>query len=284
MEATFRIVSWNCKHASATSRLWDYLLELDPDVALLQDFGTVPEHLLQQYIHAPNIAPRLSGHGGNAPQLLAADRAPHHMTGVLLKGTSAYDLPLPAPVDWVARELKAFGEFFTAKAVTLHCGITLKVLSVYSPAFRIFDRARMKEIDTTGIQLTQNRDVWATELIWATLRSMHIANEEPFIVAGDLNSSETFDYPRPKGNREVMERMNSLGLYDCLRMFQGKLTPTFRTPRGGMVIHQLDHLYVTPMLLSRLAHCDVGSAERVLEPRPMLSDHLPIVADFNWPE
>ena len=132
--------------------------------------------------------------------------------------------------------------------------------------------------------MTQNRDVWATELMWAALRSMHIANEEPFIVAGDLNSSETFDDPRPRGNREIIERMNALGFYDCLRMFKGKLTPTFRTPHGGMVMHQLDHLYVTPMLLSRLVQCDVGSAERVLEPRPMLSDHLPIVADFNWPE
>jgi exonuclease III len=83
---------------------------------------------------------------------------------------------------------------------------------------------------------------------------------------------------------EIMERMNALGFYDCLRMFKGKLTPTFRNPSGGMVIHQLDHLYVTPMLLSRFARCDVGSTERVLEPSPMLSDHLPIVADFNWPE
>lgn len=41
-------MSWNCKHASSTSRLWNYLLELDSDVALLQDFGTVPEHILQR--------------------------------------------------------------------------------------------------------------------------------------------------------------------------------------------------------------------------------------------
>ena len=150
MGATFRVITWNCRRAPSTSRLWDYLLELDPDVALLQDFGTLPEHILRQYTLAPNIAPRLSGHGGYAPKRLSVDRAPHHMTGVLLKGRSADDLPLPAPVDWVARELETFGEFFTAKAVTLHCGITLKVLSVYSPAFPI-DRARMKEIDTTGI-------------------------------------------------------------------------------------------------------------------------------------
>lgn len=273
MGSTFRILTWNCRRASTTSRLWDYLLELDPDVALLQDFGAVPEHVLQQYTHAPNT------------KALAGDGAPRHMTGVLFKGTGVADLPLPAPVDWVARELDTYGEFFAAKEVTLHSGITLKVLSVYSLAFPI-DRARMKEIDTTGVQLAQSRDVWATELMWAALRSMRIVNEEPFIVAGDLNSSETFDlWPGgPRGNREIIERMNALGFYDCLRMFQGKLTPTFRTPRGGMVIHQLDHLYVTPMLLSRLARCDVGSKERVFEPRPMLSDHLPIVADFSWPE
>ena len=276
-------MSWNCRRASSGSSLWDYLLELDPDVAMLQDFGTVPERILQNYVHAPNIAPRLSGHGEYAPIPLTADRAAHHMTGVLLKGTSAGDLPLPAPVDWVARELETFGEFFTAKAVTLHSGVTIKVLSVYSPAFAI-DRVRMKEVDTTGIQLTQNRDVWATELMCATLSCMNIANDEPFIVAGDLNSSETFDNPRPRGNRELMDRMNALGLYDCLRMYKGKLTPTFWTPRGGLLIHQLDHLYVTPLLLSRLARCDVGSQERVFDPRPMLSDHLPIVADFNWPE
>lgn len=71
---------------------------------------------------------------------------------------------------------------------------------------------------------------------------------------------------------------------DCLRMFKGKLTPTFRNPSGGKVIHQIDHFYVTPMLLSRLTRCDVGPAERGFESSPMLSDHLPIVADFNWPE
>ncbi len=74
--------------------------------------------------------------------------------------------------------------------------------------------------------------------------------------------------------------MNALGFYDCLRTFQGRLTPTFRSPRGGLVVHQLDHLYMTGALLGRLVGCDVGSAERVFGSIPMLSDHLPIVADF----
>lgn len=36
--------------------------------------------------------------------------------------------------------------------------------------------------------------------------------------------------------------MNALGFYAYLRMFRGELPPTFRTPRGELVVHQLDHL------------------------------------------
>lgn len=273
MTSTFRIVTWNCRRAAVGSGLWDYLLELKPDVALLQDYGAIPDRVLDVYTHAPNGT------------VFGSERAPRHMSGVLLRGVTTEDIALPAPNDWVARELENWKEFFTAKAISLHTGIRLKVLSVYSPAFPV-DRERLTDIDTTGIQLTQNRDLWGTELLWAAMKAMSVAAEEPLIVAGDLNSSETFDLWRggPRGNRELIDRMNALGFYDCLRMFRGEPTPTFRTPRGGTLVHQLDHLYVTPMLLSRLRWCDVGEAERIFTPRPMLSDHLPIIADFVWPE
>jgi hypothetical protein len=75
--------------------------------------------------------------------------------------------------------------------------------------------------------------------------------------------------------------MNALGFRDCLRAFTGQLTPTFRSPRGEL-IHQLDHLYATAPLFASLTQCGLGSAERVLQSKPSLSDHLPIVADFDW--
>src|SRR4051794_31069425 len=183
MEQAIRVITWNCRKASTNSKLWDYLLELDPDVALLQDFIAIPERVLQVYDHAQNAA---------------ADEnrsVPCFMSGVLVKGNLTEEIPLPAPPEhsWVERELENFKEFFTAKWVTLQNGISLKVLSVYSPAFPI-DRTRLKGIDTTGIQLTQNSDVWVTELLYATLKSMRITPEDLFIVGGDLNSSETFDY------------------------------------------------------------------------------------------
>lgn len=59
------------------------------------------------------------------------------------------------------------------------------------------------------------------------MKAMSVAAEEPLIVAGDLNSSETFDLRRggPRGNREIIDRMNALGFYDCLRMFRGEPMP-----------------------------------------------------------
>jgi exonuclease III len=269
MNQTFRVITWNCRRASLKSGLWDYLLEIDPDVALLQDYGTIPERVMQVYVHAQNSASA------------ETSRAPRFMTGILVKGNCTEEVPLPAPTEWVAQELEIFKEYFTARAVTLHNGVSLNVMSVYSLAIPI-DRTRLVGINTTGIQLTQNREVWMTELLWATLGSMNIKAEEPFIVGADLNSSETLDDPRPRGNREIMDRMNALGFYDCLRMFKGKLTPTFRNPRGS-VVHQLDHLYVTPSLLSKLTWSDVGATGRVFGSTPTLSDHLPIVADFVWP-
>jgi exonuclease III len=267
---TLRVISWNCRGASRDSKLWDYLLELDPDVAVLQDFRTVPDRVLQIYSHARNAyVPPTTG-------------APRHFTGIVIKGECTADISLPAPSSWVARELEILKQFFTAKAITLHNGISLKVISVYSPAIPI-DRARLVGINTTGIQLPQNPDLWGTELLWASLRLMNITAEDPLIVAGDLNSSETFDSPKDRGNREIMKRMNALGLVECLRTHKGQLTPTFRTARGGYIAHQLDHLYVTGALLSNLACCDVGSADRVFGSAPSLSDHLPIVADFWVP-
>ncbi len=73
--------------------------------------------------------------------------------------------------------------------------------------------------------------------------------------------------------------MKSLGFDECLRYTTGQLTPTFRNPRGGKVIHQLDHLFVTHPLIKQLMACGTSNEERVFG--YSLSDHLPIIADFH---
>ena len=271
MNKSFRIVAWNCRRAAHTGAVWDYLLELDPDIALLQEVSRISDRAEAVYSIASGIPTARTG----KPQ--------RFQTVVLVKGDISGDIELPAPNYWVARELEIFRGNFVAKQLRLLNGIELKAISVYCPAFPI-DWSRLEGIDTAGIQLTQNRDVWPTEILWASLRSMGIQPDERIVVGGDFNSSETFDTHwggGPRGNLEFIERMNALGFRDCLRTFQGRLTPTFRSPRGGSVIHQIDHLYVTRTLLDGLSHSDVGSSNRVFNTVPALSDHLPIVADFR---
>jgi endonuclease/exonuclease/phosphatase family metal-dependent hydrolase len=104
-------------------------------------------------------------------------------------------------------------------------------------------------------------------------------NELPWIVAGDLNSSVTFDKPRPRGNQEIQDRMSDLGFTECLNFHQGELTPTFKNPSNKQIVHQMDHLFVTEHLRSKLLSCTIGDADRVFT--GSLSDHLPIIAEFN---
>jgi exonuclease III len=272
MTPLFRVITWNCRQASLDSGLWDYLLELDPDVAILQDYRVLPPRVLDRYVHVPGEVDA------------ASSRAVRHFTGFLLKGT-AEALPLESSAEWVNRELAHHRELVTARVVTIRDGIRFRAVSVYNPTF-VIDPARLDGIDTSGVGLTlQPGKVWVIDLVWAALASMKPDIDEPFIVAGDFNASETFDWwwgKKPRGNREIMDRFNALGLYDCLRAFQARLVPTFRHSRGSFV-HQLDHLYVTPMLLSRLVDCNLGDFDRVFGRKPTLSDHLPIVADFQWP-
>ena len=105
------------------------------------------------------------------------------------------------------------------------------------------------------------------------------------MVAGDFNSSVTFDYlwkGGPRGNQEIIDRMNALGLIECLKSSTGNLTPTFRNPKGGKIIHQIDHMYVSNALHLSLSKSYAGNDLMIFE--KSMSDHLPIISDFHLKE
>ena len=70
------------------------------------EYGAIPDRVLTVYTHAQN------------EKVFGTERAPRHITGVLLKGDPTEDIALPAPSDWVARELEHFSEFFTANTAS----------------------------------------------------------------------------------------------------------------------------------------------------------------------
>jgi endonuclease/exonuclease/phosphatase (EEP) superfamily protein YafD len=155
-------------------------------------------------------------------------------------------------------------------------------MSVYSLAIPVPGH-HWKDQDTEGIQLPMNRDLWATEIMWSTLRMMPSLSTEPWIVGGDLNTSVLFDIPKPRGNQLILDRMAEIGLPSIDLSGNGEPVPTFRSSRGHFV-HQLDHLFANHQMLDHLIGCEVyEDTERIFGSRPMLSDHLPIIADFDIP-
>jgi exonuclease III len=161
-------------------------------------------------------------------------------------------------------------------------------VSVYSPAWPVSEN-RLAGIDVTLVKLKFNPKVWATEIIWSALKN-RISNDEQWVVGGDYNTSETFDKEwqdkngikfglRSSGNKEILDRMYEIGFKECLREYNGKIVPTFKNARANRIFHQMDHLFVTNNLFPRLRRCDVGERSEIFDKN--LSDHLPIIADFD---
>jgi exonuclease III len=244
------------------------LEEFNPDIALLQEVSAIPEDILIRYDCRFERACSKQG----TPQKFG--------TALLVRGEIGEAQELTSEWDWVNREIDRFRGNLLAYEITTELGRNVRALSVYCPAWPI-DRDRLAGIKTSVIKLENNPDVWVTELLWAALRHAGTGGT-PWIVGGDLNSSVTFDHMwgnEPRGNQEIQDRMASLGMTECLLACQGQLTPTFRNPKGGEIIHQMDHLFVSGSLRDHVESCVVGDAQRVFGGG--LSDHLPVIADFT---
>jgi exonuclease III len=91
-----RVVSWNMRRANRTSSAWKILIDLKPDVALLQEVSGIPSDVEQSFdVNLHNAVTR-----NNTPQRFG--------TAILVKGTIVGPLPLSSEYDWVNQELKRF--------------------------------------------------------------------------------------------------------------------------------------------------------------------------------
>jgi endonuclease/exonuclease/phosphatase family metal-dependent hydrolase len=265
-----RIVTWNCRRATNGHLLWDYLEELAPDVAFLQEVGTLPVHRFTSY-DLRTGTPRTKAGG-----------LQRFATVLLVRGTIGEAVHLGSSHQWVNQQLEHFAGNVLAFEVTVHDGRPLTVVNVYSPAWPV-DRAAYLHENVEGIKLKQSPHIWLTDLVTETLRSVLSSNVGDWVVGGDFNSCVTFDNWRggPRGNQEWLGRMAALGFLECLRHYQGQVTPTFRGPGKMEPNCQIDKIFVSQTLATRLEHCCTGKAERVFDQH--LSDHLPVVADFVSP-
>jgi len=272
-----RIVTWNIKGAKRGSPVWKYLLDLQPDIALLQEVVSMPEEISNNFDIKSQNAMRKK-----------LDKPQKFSTAVLVKGKIIKNISLSSEYEWVNRELILFKGNFISCIVQTANTKEIKVVSVYSPAWPV-DKNRLINEDVSKVKLKSNPEVWATEILWSALKNT-VSDTEQWIVGGDYNSSETFDKEwqdkngkrfgiRSYGNKEILDRMDAMGFAECLRKYNdGKIIPTFKHTRNT-IDHQMDHLFVSSDLYSKIERCSVGDQSIIFG--KSLSDHLPIIADFK---
>lgn len=257
---SLRVVAWNCRSTLSNSPLWEYLLQLDPDVALLQDVRSYPPVLEETYTVREKLARHKSGHD-------------HRFKTLLLAKGPILPLDLAIGIDWVDKELEYFSGNLIAGRIAIPEFGQLNVISVYSPPWNV-PSERLKDIDISGVRQLNNEVIWVADLVLAMLRKKLSLSDESWIVGGDFNTCETF----AKDAKEFLGKMSELGLKECLRAFQGQITPTFRHQRG-IIRNQLDHLFVTKALGENLLSAQTPPVGTIFEYG--FSDHSPIIADFE---
>lgn len=277
-----RIITRNIKGAKKESLVWKVLLSLRADLILLQEVGSMPDSIK----HVFNVLSK--------PPIYKTGRPQQFSTAVLVKGKIIKEISLKSEYKWVNRELDFFkGNFISCNVQLLHQK-PFNVVSVYSPAWSLNKVWKLKgnypsNTEISQVKLKLNSGVWATEIIWSALKNT-ISNDESWIVGGDYNSSETFDKVYQlehgitsglisDGNKEIRDRMYLIGFKECLREYNDKLVPTYKHT-NNKIIHQIDHLFVTHNMYSKLTKCEVGN-KSIIFGKPTLSDHLPIIADFR---
>ena len=178
-----RVITWNCRNATAKSRVWDYLLELAPDVALLQEVRGLPQHVMNDYAAIQHYP-------------VCKDGVPQRFTtAVLVRGSIGDPIPLTSSFPSVNAELQHFVGNLVGVELKPDRGPRIKAVCVYSPAWPV-DRGRLSGVDVTGVRLKQSRDVWVADLLWAALASDKPQPDAYWVIGGDFNLCETFDFWR----------------------------------------------------------------------------------------
>ena len=264
-----KVITWNVNKASLSrGGVWTMLEQEDADIVLLQEVTRIPDEILRRYNCHARFPKFFGGHNAR------------FQTAVLSRWRMNTTPFLASELEWVNKiQNTRYGWIHECEVVD-RAGTRCRVVSVHSPAFAV-PRKEIGDADFQAIKLKNNPKLWFTEILWSFLRNANLGDGTNWIVGGDFNSSVRFDRPRNRGNQEIIDRLNALGLTDCLSHHNKEQpVPTFQHT-SKKVQDQLDYLYVNAPLLGRLKNARVPGREEVFDVSPRVSDHLPIVCEFH---
>ena len=136
-----RVITWNIHGAKSDSPVWDYLLEKNSDITLLQEVGSIPDKIKEKYDSLSRVAIYKTG----KPQKFS--------TAVLTRGKIISEISLSSEFEWVNRELDFFKGNLISCIIQLPNQEPINVVSVYSPAWPVNkDRLNVSIRPSTGIE------------------------------------------------------------------------------------------------------------------------------------
>jgi exonuclease III len=263
-----KVVVWNVKQATSEAEdTWSALLGLDPDVALLQEVGGVPDSLLNTHRF---IGFHAETKGGGKQRF---------QTGILLRGGKATPVKLISEDDALQQALDAYAGNLVHVRWERGTGDVWQWVSCYSPAWPLFSAPQELPRAIRAFKSSWSDDLWLTDILHRYLQE-HVrgrGDRDRWGVAGDFNSATTFSWEKGQ-NQEVVDNLAAAGLVDAVSASAGGPVPTFRHSRGS-IQHQLDYLYLSAAARVGLEECRVMDGMGVFEQH--LSDHLPILGRWS---
>jgi len=263
-----RVVSWNLaywkpgryKTVENRRRQWSYLLGLEPDVALLQECR-------------PTDLQKFASESAQA-EYSVIGTIPHKWTAcsAILVRRELRAEPDTRPDPW----LDALSGY-VARARIAHSAIgEVCVASVHAIA-KEANYPSLSDADHLRIKRSGCKRAWNNDVAASALRGWAEGSE--FVIGGDWNTARAFDemYGEqwPEAGREFFEVTARWGWCESLRKFHPDEVRTYLDSKSAP--YELDHLFTSQRLEHQLEKCDVVTDSAITE----LSDHAPIVAEFN---
>jgi exonuclease III len=154
-------------------------------------------------------------------------------------------------------------------------GVEFIVASVH-PHYEAVDPEYQDDPELRGYKLDGARWLWHCDVVFGVLNDM-LERSSRFIIGGDWNTARAFQntsVPDARFSEAFFDRASAANWHEVGLDDSGRERPTYRKRGSG---YRLDHLFVDAATYSCL--CDVNIDAAVLDEG--LSDHAPIVADFD---
>jgi len=260
-----RVVSWNLaymkparfKEVENRRRQWEFLGDLQPDIAMLQECR--PEDLI-------NLAPFEMK---NEYKVLAKIPLKWSACSALLLRSDFIAEHLPSSSPW----LEYLSGYLCLASINIYRRKIL-IVSVHTPA-KVVNDPRVSQDDHIKIKRPSLELAWHNDLAVAALADISVGFDG-FIISGDWNTARLFD--KIMGGTacaEFFAMRTDNGWYESLRKFYADEVQTFLAPKGKP--YELDHMFTDSALYEKLVRCEVMRSEMSDD----LSDHAPIVANFD---